>query len=214
VSYSVSAGAKQWTSIVLKALAMNGLPASLLNQVLRQITSESGGNPNAINLTDSNAAAGDPSKGLLQPIGSTFAAYHLAGTSENIYNPLANIAAAINYAKHTYGPTLMNAAGGGLGSGHGYSAGGVTPEGILGFGMKSGTPYSFGSGEYVGPLMGNSAGLSVGGDTQLTNILLRKQNDLISRQNQILAGQPAAYSRGLNGAVGRGALAGYWKAGN
>ena len=115
-------GVGQWMSVVLEALALNGLPSSLASQVLRQISSESGGNPNAINLTDSNAAAGDPSRGLLQTIGSTFSAYHIAGTSSNIYDPLANVAAAINYAKHVYGPGLMSG-GNGLGSGHGYALG-------------------------------------------------------------------------------------------
>lgn len=64
---------------------------------------ESGFNPNAINLTDSNAAAGDPSRGLMQTIMSTFMAYHQAGTSFNIFDPVANIAAAINYIRAVYG---------------------------------------------------------------------------------------------------------------
>jgi len=54
---------------------------------------------------------------------STFDQYHVPGTSSNILDPLANIAAAINYAEHRYGPTLMRG-GNGLGSGHGYAAGG------------------------------------------------------------------------------------------
>jgi hypothetical protein len=120
------AGVQRWLGTVLQALALNGLPSSLANQVLYQIGTESGGNPNAINLTDSNAAAGDPSRGLLQTIGSTFDAYHVAGTSTNIYDPLANIAAAINYARHVYGPSLMRG-GMGLGSGHGYALGGLIP---------------------------------------------------------------------------------------
>lgn len=123
VHYNASAGVKQWLPDVLKALALNHLPSSLANQVLKQIATESGGNPNAINNWDSNAAAGDPSRGLLQTIGSTFRAYHVPGTSNNIYDPLANIAAAIAYAKARYGPTLMRG-GFGLGSGHGYALGG------------------------------------------------------------------------------------------
>ena len=115
-------GVGQWMGVVLQALALNGLPASLAGQVLRQIATESGGNPNAINLSDINAQRGDPSRGLLQTIGSTFMAYHVAGTSSNIYDPLANVAAAINYARHVYGPTLMSGSGG-LGSGHGYAMG-------------------------------------------------------------------------------------------
>jgi hypothetical protein len=210
--YNVSAGAKQWTADALKALAMNGLPASLLGQVLTQITSESGGNPNAINLTDSNAAAGDPSRGLLQTIASTFGEYHIAGTSENIYDPLANLAAAINYAKHVYGPSLMNQYGNGLGSGHGYSAGGVTPEGIMGRGVTSGLPYSIGSGEYVGPLMGNSVNAMGMGSTMpgLTQIQGMKLINLLTQQNKILQGSPTQYAQGLNGAVGQGVQKAYY----
>lgn len=79
---------------------------------------ESGGNPNAINLSDSNAAAGDPSRGLMQTIGSTFAAYHAPGTSTNIYDPVANIAAGIRYIERVYGsidnvPGVRSVRGGG-----------------------------------------------------------------------------------------------------
>jgi hypothetical protein len=113
---------------------------------------ESGGNPNAINLWDINAQHGDPSRGLMQTIGSTFAAYHVAGTSSNIYDPLANIAAAINYALHVYGPTLMRG-GMGMGSGHGYSDGGWINEPVAGYGLKSGGTYTFAETgrEYVVP---------------------------------------------------------------
>jgi SLT domain-containing protein len=115
-------GVSQWSGTVLQALAMLHLPLSLLGQVLYQMQTESGGNPNAINLTDINARMGDPSRGLLQTIGSTFSAFHVPGTSMNIFDPLANVAAAINYALHTYGPTLMRG-GMGIGSGHGYAGG-------------------------------------------------------------------------------------------
>jgi SLT domain-containing protein len=122
-------GVGQWAGVVAAALALNGLPLSLVGQVLYQIQTESGGDPGAVNLTDINAQMGDPSKGLLQTIGSTFAAYHIAGTSSNIFDPLANVAAAINYAKNVYGPSLMSG-GMGLGSGHGYDTGGWLPPGV------------------------------------------------------------------------------------
>src|SRR6185312_15017025 len=117
------AGVAQWRGDVETALRMLGLPLGLTNQVLFQMNTESGGNPNAINLSDSNAAAGDPSRGLLQTIMTTFEAYRSPSLPNNIYNPLANIYAAINYARHVYGPTLMRG-GMGLGSGHGYDSGG------------------------------------------------------------------------------------------
>ncbi len=121
---NVGSGVARWMGVVLQALAMNGLSSAFASRVLYQMQTESGGNPNAINLWDINAQRGDPSKGLMQVIGSTFRAYHVPGTSWNIYDPLANVAAAIHYALHVYGPQLGNQYGG-IGSGHGYAAGGV-----------------------------------------------------------------------------------------
>jgi hypothetical protein len=120
---NVGSGVARWAGLVLQALAMEGLPASYLHYVLYQMQTESGGNPNAINNWDSNAAAGDPSRGLMQTIMSTFLAYHWPGTSFNIYDPLANIAAALNYGAHN-GRGFGTGAGQ-IGSGHGYAAGGL-----------------------------------------------------------------------------------------
>ncbi|GAA4940447.1 hypothetical protein GCM10023238_02650 [Streptomyces heliomycini] len=64
---------------------------------------ESSGNPKAINLWDINARNGIPSKGLLQVIPPTFEAYHVPGTPKDIYDPIANITAACNYAADKYG---------------------------------------------------------------------------------------------------------------
>jgi hypothetical protein len=132
-------GVQQWAGTVMQALALNRLPFSLLGNVLHQMQTESGGNAAAINLTDINAQMGDPSRGLMQVIGSTFAAFHVPGTSGNIYDPLANIAAAINYAAHVYGPSLMRG-GMGIGSGHGYDLGGYAPPGASWFWNGTGKP--------------------------------------------------------------------------
>jgi hypothetical protein len=43
------------------------------------------------------------SRGVAQCIPQTFATYHAAGTSLNIYDPVANIAASINYVRDRYG---------------------------------------------------------------------------------------------------------------
>src|ERR1700760_3951865 len=66
--------------------------------------------PNAINHWDSNAsgpiaADGYPlncSRGLAQVIPSTFAAHHVDGTSNSIYDPVANVAASIAYIRSRY----------------------------------------------------------------------------------------------------------------
>ncbi|WP_369393289.1 transglycosylase SLT domain-containing protein [Streptomyces sp. CG1] len=91
-----------WIKHSLAIMAQNGIPGSY-NGIYRNVMRESSGNPNAINLWDSNAAAGHPSIGLLQVIQSTFTAYHVPGTSSSIYDPVSNITAACNYAYHRYG---------------------------------------------------------------------------------------------------------------
>lgn len=59
---------------------------------------------------------------------TTFEAYRSSKLPNNIYNPLANIYAAVNYAIHEYGRTLMRN-GMGMGSGHGYDSGGYLQPG-------------------------------------------------------------------------------------
>ncbi|GGW80045.1 hypothetical protein GCM10010503_66910 [Streptomyces lucensis JCM 4490] len=91
-----------WIRESLAIMAERHIPGTY-NGIHRNIMRESSGNPNAINLWDSNAAKGIPSKGLLQVIDPTFAAYHVVGTSFDPYDPVANITAACNYAAARYG---------------------------------------------------------------------------------------------------------------
>ncbi|MCZ0973144.1 transglycosylase SLT domain-containing protein [Streptomyces albulus] len=91
-----------WIRQALDVMHQHGIPGTYQG-IYRKVMEESGGNPKAINLTDSNAAAGHPSKGLLQAIDSTFKAYHVDGTSWDIYDPVANIVACCNYAAKAYG---------------------------------------------------------------------------------------------------------------
>ncbi len=91
-----------WIHNALDIMAAHGIPGSY-DGIYRNIMRESSGNTQAINLYDSNAAMGIPSKGLLQVIDPTFAAYHVDGTSWDIWDPVANIVAACNYAAHRYG---------------------------------------------------------------------------------------------------------------
>lgn len=97
-------GAKQWTGVATKALMMtNQFSPSNLQKLLMQMSTESRGNPRAINLWDSNAKKGIPSKGLMQVIDPTFKRYALKGLNKDIYDPLSNIVASIRYAVSTYG---------------------------------------------------------------------------------------------------------------
>ncbi|MFD7287416.1 transglycosylase SLT domain-containing protein [Streptomyces sp. NPDC059863] len=91
-----------WIRESLDVMAANGIPGSY-EGIHRNIMRESSGDPWAINNWDSNAAAGTPSKGLLQVIDPTFQAYHVPGTSTDSYDPVANITAASNYAADRYG---------------------------------------------------------------------------------------------------------------
>lgn len=122
-SYVASKGVTQWLPTVVRALKMEG-QYSLFNvaRTLFQMKTESGGNPKAINLWDSNAKKGIPSKGLMQVIDPTFKAYAREGFNKNIYDPLSNILASIRYAVSRYG-SLARAY-----RGVGYSNGGLATE--------------------------------------------------------------------------------------
>ena len=72
-------------------------------RTLFQMRTESGVNPRAINLWDSNAKNGTPSKGLMQVIDPTFSAYAREGFNKDIYDPLSNVLASIRYAVSRYG---------------------------------------------------------------------------------------------------------------
>lgn len=71
---------------------------------------ESSRNPDAVNLTDSNAIGapaadghpGQSSRGIWQTIPTTFAGNHVAGTSLNIYDPVASGASAVRYIMNRY----------------------------------------------------------------------------------------------------------------
>ncbi|MFI5793815.1 phage tail tape measure protein [Streptomyces sp. NPDC051677] len=105
---SVGKGVQRWAPLVSQVLSMLGAPATAIGPVLKRINTESGGNPNAINNWDINAKNGDPSRGLMQTIGSTFAAYAGPFLKRGIYDPLASIYAGINYAMHRYGANWIN----------------------------------------------------------------------------------------------------------
>lgn len=82
------------------------------------IARESAGNPHAVNRTDSNArgpiqADGAPagsSRGLTQLTPENFERYRLPGLPNDIYDPVANIAASMRYVmdRHHVDPSALN----------------------------------------------------------------------------------------------------------
>jgi hypothetical protein len=97
------AGVTRWAPVILRALGMLGQSSANLGPVEHRMGQESGGNPRAINLTDINAQRGDPSRGLMQVIGATFAKYRSWMLSSNIFDPMANTFAGLNYAVNSPG---------------------------------------------------------------------------------------------------------------
>lgn len=116
-------GVNRWKTQLIAALKANGVSTSdaYVNAWLRQISSESSGNQNAVQggFTDVNTLSGDLAKGLLQTISATFNAYKFPGHS-NIFNGYDNMLAAIGYAKARYGGNMLSV----IGQGNGYADGG------------------------------------------------------------------------------------------
>lgn len=97
---------------IAQALQVLDLPQNLGPGVKKIILAESGGNPHAINLTDSNALRGTPSQGLMQTIPTTFRHYVAPQLADRpITDPVANITAGVNYMVNNYGINTVAAGG-------------------------------------------------------------------------------------------------------
>ena len=112
VKYTRYRGGGNIDAWVAKACQKAGLPHNdhWLKGFKTLCQRESSFNPNAINTTDDNARGervgdGHPlncSRGIAQCIPPTFAAHHANGTSNSIYDPVANIAASMAYVRQQY----------------------------------------------------------------------------------------------------------------
>ena len=119
-------GVERWRGTVKKVLRMLDLSTSksMVDRVLRQINTESSGNPRAKQAgADPDGDGSGPAMGLMQTKRSTFDTYKRSPNSD-IFNGPDSIYAGLNYAKNKYGPTLYY-----LGQGHGYAKGGRPPIG-------------------------------------------------------------------------------------
>ena len=101
--------ATQWASVASEALRRHGYGDEHLDRTLKQIQIESTGDPSAMNLTDSNARRGTPSKGLLQVIDPTYRriraryASAFAGLPDDIWDPLTNVTAGVGAVRADWG---------------------------------------------------------------------------------------------------------------
>lgn len=118
-SHRGSDNVRHWIRKAIKIMQARGIPVlpEHIDEIRTIIEKESSGNPKAINLWDSNAKAGHPSKGLMQTIDSTFKAHKLPG-HDDIYDPVDNIIAGVRYMFSRYGgfadhPGLKSMAAGG-----------------------------------------------------------------------------------------------------
>lgn len=109
---------------IAKALGLMGLPQKLAPGVKQIIMRESTGNADAVNGWDSNAAAGTPSKGLMQLIDTTFRNAVLPSLADKgIFDPVANITAGVRTMIANHGLSavedggLTNSSGGYIGYG-------------------------------------------------------------------------------------------------
>jgi len=188
-----SGNVQSYSPVVLAVLKALGQPAGDLGIVLSQMSTESGGNPDVVNKTDSNWAAGTPSVGLMQVIGPTFQAY--AGPFRNTgpfeygtsVNPEANIYAGLNYALHTYGAGWTSV----LGHGHGYAGGtGGASAGWAMVGEKGPEMVKFKGGETVLPhtqthALGGMVGGYAKGTSQTLNQRIDKALDVIKSHGDL-----------------------------
>ena len=114
-------GSGNWREVIHHAehLMHVHLSENQVNRLLRQIQTESGGNPHIRQqITDSNSIEGHPAEGLLQFIPSTFNAWAMPG-HHNIMSGLDQIMAAINCLNHG-----GEGGWGNIGDGHGWWTGG------------------------------------------------------------------------------------------
>lgn len=123
-----TAGTERWRAVALQALGIAGQDPTNIGRLLMQMSTESGGNPSAINRYDINWQKGTPSVGLMQVIGPTYSTYHHPsynaapfeyGVSED---PLSNILSSIRYTLAAYGSLARGW------QGHGYAKGGVVTD--------------------------------------------------------------------------------------
>ncbi|PVZ11120.1 transglycosylase-like protein with SLT domain [Actinomycetospora cinnamomea] len=118
---------------IARALGLLGLPQRLAPGVKKIIMRESTGDPDAVNNWDSNAAAGTPSKGLMQLIDPTFRNAVLPELADRgIFDPVANITAGIRtmIANHSIDDVMAGGLRNSSGDYIGYGGAAIPDDGL------------------------------------------------------------------------------------
>ncbi len=139
---SASSNMETWRSTVAQALAASHIGGGKSDEDLwlKQIMTESSGNPNLVQssaLRDINVRNGDPARGLVQVPGVTWADFGqgMGSFIPNVYNPLKNLIVGMRaaYAQHG-GPAWRRV----IGKGHGYEVGtGYALPGLAALGERN-----------------------------------------------------------------------------
>lgn len=118
------AGAARWRDMAIAAMKRQGFNAddpAQVDAMVRQIESESGGDPLIVQQVQDVNSGGNEAGGLLQVIPTTYAAHRDPELVDDRFNGWSNMNAALRYYKDRYGLDLTQY----WGKGHGYDQGGV-----------------------------------------------------------------------------------------
>lgn len=125
-NWNPGAGAEQWRSMLIRAFKFQGEDPrkDRVDALIRQIHSESGGDPNiAQQIVDVNGTGEGAGVGLYQVIPTTWEAYRDPRLSANRRDPWAQNNFAVRYFRDRH-----NWNTGFVGQGHGWKTGGVLPD--------------------------------------------------------------------------------------
>ncbi|RAV34926.1 phage tail tape measure protein [Corynebacterium heidelbergense] len=124
-AWDASAGAEQWRGMLIEAFKNQGEDPrpDLVDALVRQIDSESHGDPNvAQQIVDQNGTGESAGVGLSQVIPTTWAAYRDPALPDNRRDPWAHTNFMVRYFRDRHGYDT-----GFVGQGHGWKTGGVLP---------------------------------------------------------------------------------------
>lgn len=121
-AFDPEGGAEQWRPLVEQRVAAAGLGPQWVDPLIRQIQTESGGNPFSRNDFDSDGKGGRQSvMGLFNFLPSTFQSYG----GRDIWNPIDQIDTALRYVPARWGVNSVTGIPNHIGRGVGFANGGI-----------------------------------------------------------------------------------------